>query len=243
VSSSATAHSCAGSCGQAAASASGATRMCCAGCDARRSPRCARRLSRPSSERSRASCRPGRAWMRPRPVARASTASANCWCRSRASRWLRESGSATCSLGVWAPTRRPGWTSCAPAASWCGWEPAPSGNGLAEWPCTSATMRAGWARPRSRASRPPGRRRTGCVSGWPREPRSGPTCSPTWVTSSPRSSRRPCGTWPGPARPPTTPSRRCALRASRSPRETWKARGASPGAGAPGRRRCRAAGP
>ena len=58
---------CAASCGRAAASASGATRRCCGGCGAPRWRRCARRSSRPSSGRWRASCRPGRAWTRAPP--------------------------------------------------------------------------------------------------------------------------------------------------------------------------------
>ena len=59
--SSAPASSCAASCARAAPSASGATRRCCGGCGAPRWPRCARRSSRPTSARSRASCRAGRA--------------------------------------------------------------------------------------------------------------------------------------------------------------------------------------
>ena len=51
---------CAASCGPGAPSASGATPMCCAGCAAPRSPRCARRSSPPSSRRWRASCPSGR---------------------------------------------------------------------------------------------------------------------------------------------------------------------------------------
>ena len=46
---------------RAARGASGATRRCCAGSGGPRSPRCARRSSRPTSVRSRASCRAGRA--------------------------------------------------------------------------------------------------------------------------------------------------------------------------------------
>ena len=53
--------SCAASCGRAGRSASGATPRCCGGCAAPRWPRCARRSSRPTSGRSRASCRTGRA--------------------------------------------------------------------------------------------------------------------------------------------------------------------------------------
>ena len=58
------------SCDRAATSASGATPTCCAACGGPRWPRCARRWSRPSSARSRASSPPGRAWTRHRPPAR-----------------------------------------------------------------------------------------------------------------------------------------------------------------------------
>ena len=95
-SSSAAASWSAASCAPAAASASGATPTCCAACAARRWRRCARRSSRPSSGRWRASCRPGRAWTPRRPAAPAWTACASCSCRSRAWRSRPRSGSATC---------------------------------------------------------------------------------------------------------------------------------------------------
>ncbi len=60
-SSSARSCSCAASCAPAAPSASGAIPTCCAGCGARRSPRCGARSSRSSPRRSRASCRRGTA--------------------------------------------------------------------------------------------------------------------------------------------------------------------------------------
>ena len=80
------------SCAREAASASGATPTCCAGCGAPRWPRSARRWSRPSSGRSPASSPPGRAWTPRPPPARASTACASCSCRSRAWPWLRRLG-------------------------------------------------------------------------------------------------------------------------------------------------------
>jgi ATP-dependent Lhr-like helicase len=54
-------------------SASGATPRCCAGCGAPRWPRCARRSSRPTSGRSPASPRAGRAWTATRRAAPGST--------------------------------------------------------------------------------------------------------------------------------------------------------------------------
>ena len=60
---------CAASCAPAGRSASGATPRCCGGCGAPRSPRCARRSSPPTSARSRASCRTGRASTATRPPA------------------------------------------------------------------------------------------------------------------------------------------------------------------------------
>ena len=74
------------SCGPAARSASGATPRCCGGCGGRRSPRCGPRSSPPTSARSPASCRAGRASTATRRAAPASTGCASCWCRSRASR-------------------------------------------------------------------------------------------------------------------------------------------------------------
>ena len=146
---------CAASCARAAASASGATPRCCAGCGAPRSRRCARRWSPPSSGPSPGSCPPGRAWT-PRPRRRrAWTACASCSCRSRAWRWLPQ---------VWErdvlPRRvgrllaRPGSTSSARAASWSGWAPARSAATPAGWRSTSARTLAGSARRRSRASPP-----------------------------------------------------------------------------------------
>ena len=60
---------CAASCGPAAPSASGATRRCCGGCGAPRWPPCARRSSPPTSARSAASTRAGRASTATRPPA------------------------------------------------------------------------------------------------------------------------------------------------------------------------------
>ena len=103
-------------------SASGATPRCCGGCAAPRWLRCARRWSPPSSARSRASCPRGRASTPRRPAARAWTACARCSCRFRAWRWRRRCGSRTCCRAASAPTRPPGWTSCAPSGElvWVG---------------------------------------------------------------------------------------------------------------------------
>ena len=73
----------AGSCAPAAASASGAIPRCCAGCGARRSPRCAARSSRRSRRRSAASCRAGTASTAARRCARRSSRCRRCRCRCR----------------------------------------------------------------------------------------------------------------------------------------------------------------
>ena len=185
---------------RAARSASGATRRCCGGCGGRRSRRCARRSSRPSSARWRASCRRGRGSTPRRRAAPGSTACASCWSRSRGSRSRPRSGSATCCRAAPAPTRPPGSTSSAPAASWSGSAPDRSGARAAAWRSTSATTRAGSARRRSRASGPRSRTTTCCASGSPRARRSGPTCWRTSAGSSPPSCRRRSGTSSGRAR-------------------------------------------
>ena len=76
----------------------------------------------PTSARSPASCPRGRASTAIRRAAPASTACARCSCRCRAWRCRPRSGSATSCRGAWAPTRPPGWTSCARPASlvWLG---------------------------------------------------------------------------------------------------------------------------
>ena len=89
------------------ASASGATPRCCGGCGAPRSQRCARRSSLPTSARSRASCRAGRASTAIPPRARGSTACATCSCRCRGSRCPSTCGSATCCRGAGAYS--PSW--------------------------------------------------------------------------------------------------------------------------------------
>ena len=198
------------------ASASGATPRCCAGCGARRWPRCARRSSPPSSARSRASCPSGRAWTALRPAAPAWTACARCSCRCRAWRWRRRCGSATCCRAAWAPIRRPGWTSCARAASSCGWAPARSA-------ATPAGSRCCFREDARLLGPPPVQGRVAVrarARGDPRAavaaaPRSGPTCSPTSARSSPPSCRRRCGTSPGRARSRTTRSRHSARRSCR----------------------------
>ena len=78
-----------------------------------------------------------------------------------------------------APTRPRGWTSCAPAGSWCGWGPGRSGVTPARWRCTSATTPAGSGRRRTRATPPRSRSTRRSASGCAAEPRSGPTCWPT----------------------------------------------------------------
>ena len=149
------------------------------------------------------------------PSRRRAPGSTGCARRSSRCRGWRcppRCGSATCCPAASAPTRRPGWTSCAPPARWCGSAPARWAATRAGWPCTSArTWPCSVRRPIE------GRSRHGeAHAGDPgpagrRAPASSPTCS-SMSTSAPRRSRRRCGTWPGRARSPMTPTRRCALR-------------------------------
>ena len=137
-------------------SGTGATSRSCAACAARRSPRCARRSSRPTSAALPPSCPRGRASTATRAPEPASTGCARCSCRCRGSPCPSRRGSATCCRGAPAPTRRPGSTRSAPAASWCGSARARSGAADA-WRSTSATTSRRSARRRSAAPR---RRRT-----------------------------------------------------------------------------------
>ena len=104
-------------------------------------PRCGPRSSPPTSARSPASRRPGRASTATRRAAPASTGCARCSCRSRAWRCRSRCGSATCCRAAPAPTRPRGWTSCARAARWSGSAPARSAAAPAAWRSTSATTR------------------------------------------------------------------------------------------------------
>ena len=118
-------------------------------------------------------------------------------------------------VGAYSPT----WMDqlCAAARSYgsgrARWAAAPDG-----WPCTSARTWPSSVRPSFGARRPAtptSRSTTPSANGSPRERASSPTC---WSTSSsrPRSCRRLCGTSCGRARRPTTRSRRCGRRGSRS---------------------------
>ena len=144
----------AASCGPAAASASGATRRCCGACGVPRWRRCARRSSPPSSARSRASCRPGRAWTaaarrRRRPAARDARAAAGPGARPGGVGARRAA----------APGRRLLARLDGPALrerrARLGRAPARSAGARAGWRSTSARTPAGSARRRSRATRPP----------------------------------------------------------------------------------------
>ena len=73
------------------------------------------------------SCPPGRASTATLARARASTACARCSSRCRGSRCPSRPGSATCSRGARARTRRRGSTRCAREGSWSGSAPAPLG--------------------------------------------------------------------------------------------------------------------
>ena len=190
----------AASCGRAAPSASGATPRCCAGCGARRWPRCARRSSRPSSGRWRASCPPGRASTPRRPggagvdrlrevlVPLQGVALApEVWERDvlprRVGRLL---------AGLDGPALRA-------AASWSGSAPARSGAARGrvalyfreDAPLARPAAGQGRAARRSRCT-------TRCASGSSAAPRSGPTCWPTWARSTAASSRRAAGGAVGP---------------------------------------------
>ena len=148
---SATARWCVARSGPEARRGTGATSRCCAGCAGLRSPRSARRSSRPTSAAWPRSCPRGRASTATRARAPASTACARCSSRCRASPCPSRAGSATCCRVAPAPTRRPGWTRCARAASWCGSARARSA-AAAAWRCTSATT---WKRSDRRRSEAP----------------------------------------------------------------------------------------
>jgi ATP-dependent helicase Lhr and Lhr-like helicase len=167
---------CAASCVPAARRGNGATPRCCGGCAAPRWPRCGRRSSRPTSARSPASRRAGRASTATPPAARAWTACARCSCRSRACRCRWRCGSATCCRAGSAPTRRPGWTSCARAARWCGWARARWAGAPAGSRCTSARTRRCSVRLRAPASPPPRRSTSASASACGPAPASSPTC-------------------------------------------------------------------
>ena len=125
-SSSAPMRSSAASCAPVAPSASGATRRCCAGCGAPRSPRCDGRSSRPSRLRSAASCPPGTASAGARACARRSFRCRACRCRSRC-------GSPRCCRVACPTTSPPRWTRSAPPASSSGSAPVSTAS-----PSTSA---------------------------------------------------------------------------------------------------------
>ena len=119
-SSSATESWCGGSCAPVVAGATGVTWRSFGACAAPRLPLCARRSSPPRRAALPPSCPPGRGSTATPPPAPASTACARCSCRCRAWRCPLRAGSATSCRGARAPTRRPGSTISAPAASWSG---------------------------------------------------------------------------------------------------------------------------
>ena len=106
-----------------------------------------------------------------------------------------------CCRAGWAHTRRPGSTSSAPRASWCGWALGRWASARARWRSCSARTRVSSARRTSRAIARASRSTTCCASASRRAPRSGPTCWPTsWTLPSRPISRRRCGIWCGQAR-------------------------------------------
>jgi len=206
----------------AAPASTRAIRRCCDSCGGARSPGCARRWRPPPPRRSRRSCRAGTA-----SISRAA-GPARCATRSRGSRaWRcrsRSSRRGSCRRGSPTTTRACSM-SWAPPASWSGWAPARSAAATAAWSCSAASARAPWRR--SRRSRRTARRSTTRSSrtssrrarrSWSRSSRRWrPACRGrrrrrgrrTGRRTGPGSPRR-CGTSCGPARSPTTPSRRCA---------------------------------
>ena len=189
---------------------SGATPTCCAVCAVRRWRCCARRSS-PSGRRAwRAS--PRVAGRRP-PRARRRRR------RSPARRAGVAAGPAAGAGAVGegrpaAPARdllaRTGSTSCAPTARWSGSAPGRWAGAPGASRCTSATTRRCSARRRAAASDPAARSTTLLRErlGSRRLLLRRPTGRVS-RTSPPTSCARRCGTWSGPERLPTTPSRRC----------------------------------
>ena len=184
------------------ASASGATPRCCAACAAPRSPRCARRSSRPTSARWRASCRAGRASTATRPAApgvdrlrevlvplQGLALPAEVWERDVLPR----------RVGAYSPT----WLDqlCASRRGRLGRRRRARPQQRAAWRSTSART------PRLLGP-PPGAAEPPAEPEHERDPRaparrrraSSPTCSSTSPARRPRSSRRRCGTSCGRAR-------------------------------------------
>ena len=180
---SATASSCAASCAPAATGA----RVVRHRGPAPPAPRVAGRAAQ--GDRARRPARAGGvpavvAGRRPPPRRRApgSTACARCSSRCRGSRCPPRCGSATCCRAASAPTRRPGWTSCARRARSSGSAPGRSGARPAGSRCTSArTPRrsAAPAGPRAHERARRARARRCCASASPRRRASSPTCSPS----------------------------------------------------------------
>ena len=169
------------------------------------------RAGRPAGARA-VPARAGRTSTAIRRPAPASIGCARRWSRCRGWRSPPTCGSATCCRAGSARTRRRGWTSCARAARSCGSARARSGATPGAWRCTSARTWPLLGPPPFRGAAPDvATHTTRSASGWRPARASSPIC---WSTSSsrPRSSRRRCGIWPGPARPPTTRSRRCGRR-------------------------------
>ena len=135
--------------GPVGSNASGATRRCCSGCDAVRSPNCGPKSSRSTSGRSLASCPAGKGSA---GLAAASTDS-SMWCRScRARRSRHRSSNAMCWRYGWPTTGPPTSTGCAILASWSGSATAQSARTTVGYGCCSAV------RPRSSSRHPTNRR-------------------------------------------------------------------------------------
>ena len=168
---------CGASSGPTASSGSGATSRSCASCAGARSPRCAGRSSRSSRRPWPASCPPGTGSASHRrglddagggPRAAAGRAARGVDPRARGAAGARAR-----------LPERPTSTSCAPAATWCGWAPAgwarrtagcasPSATSCR---CSACSGRGGGAARRCRSTRPSGctcssrARRSGTSSG------------------------------------------------------------------------------
>ena len=218
----------------------------CAGCGARRWPRCARRSSRPTSARWPPSCRPGRASTATRRPAPGSIGCARCSCRCRGWRCRSRSGSATCCPGAPAPTRTT-WLDQLCASGELVWVGAGALGALGPG---RALLPRGRRRARPAAGRVEGR---AAVRARARAaPRAAGARTPCFFTdllaevdlARRRRCARRCGISSGPARRPTTRGRRCARRAWRWPARTGRvARSAGPASGALRARRRRSRAP
>ena len=207
--------SCGASCARVGRSASGAIRMCSAGCAAPRWRACAARSSPQHRLPSGASCPPGTGSTAGRACARRSCRCRRCPSRSRC-------GRARCCRGASPATSPRGSISSARPARSSGSAP-----GSTAWRSSSATTLRCWG-PRAVA------RRRRATPSWRCVPRcsgarsSSPICSSRLGWKPSRRCRR-CGSSSGPARSRTTPGRRSVPGAAMGSRSRSAARAASRG--------------